>query len=262
MPSWHPTPGEDPNWYLTPCFLIILNNRLQIKLLNTFAQISIRFTPLHLLGSDRSPFLGAGTTWPSCHSSKYTLSSHNSVMRSKWWRKFSSDIELKAFGGTPLRPGDLSLVNSWMALMNSVYKGGRQSHPWPPVSVYRLSQFCLSVWDCWVLFEVVCKYANIFFIVLCKVPWGESHLYYFCSSVMTCLTSLQTSDAHPSRSGIKVRVVDFFSKVTRPPCFGYIHCFVDLVLECFQVAKCSCGRGIIIGSDFMEHLVLGFKGGC
>ena len=61
VPSWHPTPGEEPNWYLTPCFLIILNNLLQIRLLNALDPMSISFTPLHLLGSERCPFLGTGT---------------------------------------------------------------------------------------------------------------------------------------------------------------------------------------------------------
>ena len=80
VPSWHPNPGEEPNWYLTPCFLIILDNLFQIRLLNTLDPMPIRFTPLRLLVSERSTFLGTGTTWPSCHSSKLNLSSHNLVM--------------------------------------------------------------------------------------------------------------------------------------------------------------------------------------
>ena len=79
---------------------------------------------------------------------------------------------------------------------------------------------------------------------------------------MTLFTSRQSSDANPSRFGIKGNVVDLFSNVTRPPCFCYFHCFVDLVLECFKVENCSWGWGIIIGSDVTEHWVLGFKGGC
>ena len=35
LPYWHPTPGVDPNWYLTPCSLIILNNRVHNMLLNS-----------------------------------------------------------------------------------------------------------------------------------------------------------------------------------------------------------------------------------
>ena len=79
---------------------------------------------------------------------------------------------------------------------------------------------------------------------------------------MTRLTSCNPSDAHPSRFGVKGHVVVFLSKVTRPSCFWYVHCFVDLLLKCFQVAKCSQGWVIIIVSNAMEHLVLGFKGGC
>ena len=140
VPSWHPTPSEDLNWYLTPCFFIILNNLLQMRLLNTLDPISIRFNPLHLLGLDRSLLLGTGTTWPSWHSTKSTLSSQNAVMKLKWRRMFSSDMDLKAFGGTPLRPGYLLLVNSCMAEMFSVHKGGGlQVLPWPPVSVSHLS---------------------------------------------------------------------------------------------------------------------------
>ena len=127
--SWHPTPGEDPNWYLTPCFLNILKNCLQIKLPNTLDPISIRLNPLHLLGSYRSTILGIGKTWPSCHSLKSTLYSQNSVSKSKWWHKFYYDIDLKAFGGTPLILGALSLVNSWMARMNSVHEGVTSSSP-------------------------------------------------------------------------------------------------------------------------------------
>ena len=50
-------------------------------------------------------------------------------MKLKWWRLFSSDMDLKAFGGTPLRPGDLSLVSSCMARMYYVHKGGSSSSP-------------------------------------------------------------------------------------------------------------------------------------
>ena len=32
-PSWHPTPGVDPNCHFTPCFLIILNSRPHMMLL-------------------------------------------------------------------------------------------------------------------------------------------------------------------------------------------------------------------------------------
>ena len=70
LSSWQPTPGVDPNWYLTQCNLMILNNHVQSMELNIFEPMSMRVTPRHLLGSPRSPLLGTGTTRPSCHSSK------------------------------------------------------------------------------------------------------------------------------------------------------------------------------------------------
>ena len=54
LPSWHTTPGVDPNWYFAPCFLVVLNNLVHRMLLNIFDLISISVTPLHLLGSLRS----------------------------------------------------------------------------------------------------------------------------------------------------------------------------------------------------------------
>ena len=87
-------------------------------------------------------------------------------------------------------------------------------------------------------FEVAWKYANIFFVILCEAPLGESHLYDFWSSVVTRLTSHQQFDVHPIPFEIKERVVDFLNEVKRPSFFHYFHCFVDLVLECFQVEKC------------------------
>ena len=74
LPSWQPTPGEEPNCVGHPCNLIIFNNLLHIILLNTLAPISMRFTPLHLFGSDRSPLLGTGTTLSLCHSMKSSIS--------------------------------------------------------------------------------------------------------------------------------------------------------------------------------------------
>ena len=150
--SWHPTLGEDPNWYLTPCFLIILNNLLQIKLLNTLDPMSVIVTPLHLLVSKRSPLLDTGTTWPSCHSSKSTFSSQNLVMKLKWWRRFSSDMDLKALEG---HCWDRVIcrwsVPVWHECTLST-RGGRQVIPWPTVSLSHLSLLCMSFYDCWVLY--------------------------------------------------------------------------------------------------------------
>ena len=60
-PSWHPTPGEERNFVGQPCSFITLNRRLHVILLNTLAPMSMRFTPLHLFGSERSPLFGTGT---------------------------------------------------------------------------------------------------------------------------------------------------------------------------------------------------------
>ena len=67
LTSWHPTPGVEPNWYLTPCSLMMWNNRVHRIELNIFEPRSISVTPRHLLGSLRSPIFGTGITCPSCH---------------------------------------------------------------------------------------------------------------------------------------------------------------------------------------------------
>ena len=62
LPSWHPTPGVDQNWYLTP--------RPHRMLLHIFSPVSVRVTPRNCLGYYKSPLFGTGTIWPSQHSSK------------------------------------------------------------------------------------------------------------------------------------------------------------------------------------------------
>ena len=32
--------------------------------------------------------------------------------------------------------------------------------------------------------EVICKYADVFFVILCEIPLGESHMYHFRRGVM------------------------------------------------------------------------------
>ena len=120
---WQPTPGEDPNWHSTPFKLIIFNNILNIILLKTFAPMSTRFTPLHFLGSERSPIFGTWITCPSCNSTLSSISSHNSRIKMKWWRRLVSDIVLKASGGTLLGHGALSFVSLATVFINSSHVG-------------------------------------------------------------------------------------------------------------------------------------------
>ena len=61
---------------------------------------------------------------------------------------------------------------------------------------------------------------------------------------MTRLTSCQPSDAYPGRCGIKGRVLDFLSKVTRRSYFFCVHYFVNyltlvalLIPGCFDVNR-------------------------
>ena len=127
VPYWHPTPGEDPNWYFTPCVLIILNSILHRRLLKILLPMSIRLTHLHLLWSDGSPLFGTGTIWPSCHSSKSMLSFQNSRMKLKWTFRFSGDIALEALGDTPFSPGALLLVRYFTASVNYFQEVGTSS---------------------------------------------------------------------------------------------------------------------------------------
>ena len=106
---------------------MMLNNILHRRLLKTLIPMSIRLTPLHLLGSDRSPLFGTSTTWPSCYSSKSKLSFQNSKMKLKWTFRLSGDMALKALGGTPFSPGDLSLVIAFIASVNYFQEGGTSS---------------------------------------------------------------------------------------------------------------------------------------
>ena len=99
-PYWQPTPGEEPNFVGHPCNFIILNNLLRIILLNTSVPMSIRFIPLHLFGSERSPILGTVTTCPSCHLMKSSLSSQKFITKSNKWSKFSGVVALKSLGST------------------------------------------------------------------------------------------------------------------------------------------------------------------
>ena len=89
--------------------------------------MSIRLTPLHLLGSNRSLLFGTNTTLPSCHSSKFKLSFQNSRMKLKWTFRFSGDMALKTLGGTTFSPGSLSLVRSFTSSVNYFQEVGKSS---------------------------------------------------------------------------------------------------------------------------------------
>ena len=106
---------------------MMLSNVLHRRILKVLFPMSIRLNPIHLLGSERSPIFGTGTTWPSCHSSESKLSFQNSRMKLKWTFRFFGDMALKALGGTPFSPGDLSLVRSFTASTNSFQEGGNYS---------------------------------------------------------------------------------------------------------------------------------------
>ena len=109
--------------------------------------------------------------------------------------------------------------------------------------------------------EVICKYATVFFVILCEITWGESHLYHFRRGVMSWLASCQSSNTRPCLFWFKRRVVDFFCNITRAPSFRNIYFFVDLVLECLKVTKCFRWQIVFIGSDIMQDWVSGLKGG-
>ena len=73
--------------------------------------MSIRVTPLHLLGSKVSPFLGTGNTWPSFNLSKSDWLFQNWLYNSRSQERFASLSALNALGGTPFSPGALSFAN-------------------------------------------------------------------------------------------------------------------------------------------------------
>ena len=75
-------------------------------------------TPLHLLGSLRFPLFGTGTTRPSCHSSKSTLSCQNELRCSKRLARLFFVSDLNASGGTLLSPGALPFFNFAIACCN------------------------------------------------------------------------------------------------------------------------------------------------
>ena len=119
LSSWHPTPGVEPNWYLTPCLSIILNNRVHRMLLMILDPMSMRVNPRHLFGSEKSPLLGTGTTWPSCHSVK-SVSPHQYAFKkvcsiSRFW----FERALKASVGTSFSLGDFQFANFLTANLTS-----------------------------------------------------------------------------------------------------------------------------------------------
>ena len=111
LTSWHTTTVVEPNWYLTTCVFMILNTRPHRMILNIFVLMSIRVTPLHFLGSHKSPFFGTGTIWTSCHSSNSVFSSQYLLNKSRMWVRLSLLRALKSFVGTLFSPCTLLFVN-------------------------------------------------------------------------------------------------------------------------------------------------------
>ena len=60
-PLLQPKLGVPPNWNSVPNSLRRVKALAFIMVLKIFEQTSISITPLHLLGSERSPFFGTGT---------------------------------------------------------------------------------------------------------------------------------------------------------------------------------------------------------
>ena len=73
--------------------------------------MSIRVTPLHLVGSVVLPFLGTGTTWPLFHSSKSAWLCQNWLQNIRIQERFSLSSYLNELGGTPFSTGALSFAN-------------------------------------------------------------------------------------------------------------------------------------------------------
>ena len=124
LPSCHPTPGVYPNRYLAPYVFIILNARPHRMLLNIFALMSVRVTPQHFLGSDKSPIFGNGTIWPLCHSSKSVSSSQYLLKKYRRLFRLSLLSDLEVFGGTLFSTGVLSFVDFITASFSSSHDMG------------------------------------------------------------------------------------------------------------------------------------------
>ena len=135
---------------------MILSNLLYRRLLKMLLPISTRLTPLHCLRSERSPIFSTGTTWPSRHSSKSKFSFQNSRMKLKWTFRFFGDMTLKAWVGTPFKPGALLLVISFTASLNYFQEGGASS------SYITSSEFMLFKTFLWILFLLFYNFPKCF----------------------------------------------------------------------------------------------------
>ena len=124
LPSCHPTPGVYPNRYLAPYVFIILNARPHRMLLNIFALMSVRVTPQHFLGSDKSPIFGNGTIWPLCHSSKSVSSSQYLLKKSGGLVRLTSLSAFKEFCGTLFSPVALLFVKNFTSAFSSSHYMG------------------------------------------------------------------------------------------------------------------------------------------
>ena len=75
--------------------------------------MSIRFTPLHLLGSERFPFLGTGTNWPSCRTKQYKMTGDDDSHR-------EGDSQVYIYAGDQQNMNPRGLKGTW-----SQDKGGK-----------------------------------------------------------------------------------------------------------------------------------------
>ena len=109
--SAYPTPCVPPNRNLVlwaPKILKLLSFIIQ---LNIFDCTSIIITPLHLLGSGKSPDFGTRTHWFLRQLSKSTSLLQNSVMKSNTYLLQSLSMALNVSGGTPSNTGAVWFFN-------------------------------------------------------------------------------------------------------------------------------------------------------
>ena len=201
LPSWQPTHGVDPNWYLTPCASIILKNLVHKMLLNCFEPISMSVTPLHLLGSLRFPIFVTGTTGPSCHSSKSASLCQNRLRCSKRLARLFLVSDLNASGGTSASPGEqvqdnhsknilvlMRLTGSYVGLVKKSCANNACFLKYTFMKKGTIVPSCSSPVSCW-----SCQIAQ---------TWCSSASSFSCSSSVTFSASPLSSDASPPSAGL------------------------------------------------------------
>ena len=111
---------QDQTWRTVGrCLSIILNNRVHRILLKILDPMSIGVNPRHFFGSEKSPILGTGNTWPSCHSVK-SVSLRQYALKKLWSiSRFWFERALKASAGTSLIPGNFPFANFLTANLTS-----------------------------------------------------------------------------------------------------------------------------------------------